>query len=81
MPWDNLKELRNADISACNTCELTDLRNVKVSREKPLSERTSDYIGQVGNPYLFRVGTTAVKLEFGDGKGFAEILADVITAG
>lgn len=81
MPWNNLAELRNADISACNADELTDLRNVTVSREKPLNERTCDYIGQIHNPYLFRVDTTVVKVEFGGDNDFADVLTDVIFTG
>lgn len=81
MPGDNLNDLRNADFSTCNAEELADLRNVTVNREKPFNERTSDYIGQVRNPYLFRVGSTAVKVEFGTGKDFAEMLSDIILAG
>lgn len=81
MPLDNLEMLRNAEISVCNAEELTDLRNVRISREKSFGERTSDYIGQVRNPYLFRVGNTVVKVEFSDGKAFADLLTDVILAG
>lgn len=81
MPWNNLTELRNVDISACNADELIDLRNVTVNREKPFNERTGDYISQVHNPYLFRVGSTVVKAEFGNGKDFAQMLSDIIFAG
>lgn len=81
MPSESLETLRNADISACNPDELTDLRNVTVSREKPFCERAGDYIRQVRNPYLFRVGSTAVKVEFGEGKDFSELLTDIILAG
>lgn len=76
-----LENLRSAAIYACNADELVDLRNVTVSRKKSFNERTSDYIGQVRNHYLFRVGETVVKVEFGNGKAFAEILWDVICAG
>ncbi len=78
---NDLKTLRKADISACNADELVDLRNVTVSRKKPFNGRISDYIGQVRNPYLFRVGKTVVKVEFGDGKDFADMLTNVILAG
>ncbi len=75
------KVLRNADISACNADEIVDLRNVKVNRKTPLKLRTDDFIAQVGNPYLFKVDDIVVKVEFGDGKDFSEILTDVILAG
>ena len=78
---NDLKCLRNADISACNADELVDLRNVKVNPKTSLNLRTDDFIAQVGNPYLFRVDDVVVKVEFGDGKDFSEILTDVILAG
>lgn len=77
----DLKMLRDADISACNAEELVDLRNVTVNKRMPSDERTSDFIGQIRNPYLFKVDDTLVKVEFGDGKDFSELLADVILAG
>ncbi len=78
---NNLKALRDADISACNADKLIDLSNVKVKRKLPLNRRADDFIAQVGNPYLFRVDDVVVKVEFGDGKDFSEMLTDVIIAG
>lgn len=78
---NDLKILRNADVSVCNSEELVDLRNVEVNRNAPLKRRTSDFIAQVGNPYLFRVGETIVKIDFGNGKDFSDILKDAILAG
>lgn len=78
---NDLKCLRNADISACNADELVDLRSVEVNPKASLNCRTDDFIAQVGNPYLFRVDDVVVKVEFGDGKDFSEILTDVILAG
>lgn len=78
---NNLKALRNADISTCNADELIDLRSVKTNRKMPLNRRADDFIAQVGNPYLFKVDDVVVKVEFGDGKCFSEILTDVMVAG
>lgn len=78
---NDIKTLRNADISACNADELVDLRNVEVNRKTPLNRRAGDFIAQVGNPYLFKVDDMIVKIAFGDGKDFSEILTDVILAG
>ena len=78
---NDIKALRNADISACNTDELVDLKDVEINLKTPLSRRTVDFIAKVGNPYLFKVDDVVVKVEFGDGKDFPEILTDVILAG
>lgn len=81
MPLNNLAELKKTDISACNADGLVDLRNVEVNRESSFDKRMNDYIGQVHNPYLFKVGSTVVKVEFGNGKDFAQVFSDVILAG
>lgn len=73
--------LRNADISVCNIDELVDLRNINVNRKAPINCRAGDFIVQTGNPYLFKVDDMIVKIAFGDGKDFSEILTDVILAG
>ncbi len=78
---NDFEVLRNADICTCNADGLIDLRDVKVNRKASLSRRIDDFIAQVRNPYLFKVGETVVKVEFGDGKDFSELLADVILAG
>lgn len=78
---DLMKTFRNADILTCNADELVDLKTVETNRKKPLSSRANDFIAQVGNPYLFRVDDVVVKVEFGNGKDFSEILTDVILAG
>ncbi len=78
---NNSEMLRDADISVCNAEELIDLRNVRVNKKIPLKRRTSDFVAQVGNPYLFKVDDIVVKVEFGGGKDFSEILADIILAG
>ena len=77
----DIKTPRNVDISTCNANELVDLRSVKTNRKMPLNRRADDFIAQVGNPYLFKVDDVVVKVEFGDGKDFSEILTDVILAG
>ncbi len=73
--------LRNADISVCNADELVDLKSIKINRKTALKRRTDDFIAQVGNPYLFKVDDIVVKVEFGGGKDFSEILTDAIFAG
>lgn len=80
-PMNNLNTFRTADILACNADELVDLRDVKINSKTPLKRRADDFMAQVGNPYLFRVDGVVVKVEFGNGKDFSEMLTDVILAG
>lgn len=78
---NNLKNLRNADVSACIIDELVDLQDIEINRKLPINRRAVDFVEKIGNPYLFRVDDIVVKVEFGDGKDFSEILTDVILAG
>ena len=78
---NNLKNLRNADVSACIIDELVDLQDIEINRKLPINRRAVDFVEKIGNPYLFRVDDVVVKVEFGDGKDFSEILTDVILAG
>ena len=81
MPWNNLAECRNADITACRADELADLKNIVIDRNKSVLQRTENFVEQVNNPYLFKVGDTVVKVAFGNGKDLSDILTDIMVAG
>ncbi len=44
--------------------ELVDIRNVKIDINKPVQEKILDFIMQIKNPYFFKVGDVAVKVNF-----------------
>ena len=69
------------EIANCDKDRLTDLSRVEVDKNLPVVERVRDYIHQVGNPYLFKVGDTVVKIEFGGGSALADSIAKIINAG
>ena len=69
------------EVATCDKDRLTDLSRVEVDKDLPVVERVRDYIHQVGNPYLFKVGDTAVKIEFGGGSALADSIAKIINAG
>lgn len=81
MQTDKLSYMKKADITICNKANLADLRKVELNRNESAVKRAESFFEQVHNPYLFRVGETAVKIDFGNGKNFAEMLTDVILAG
>lgn len=81
MPFGSEKQPVPSQILPCDAAGVIDLRNVVVNREKPFSERRDDFIRQVRNPYLFRVGSTIVRVEFGEGKNFEQMFFDAILAG
>ena len=45
------------------------------------TDKMSSFIDRVGNPYLFKVGKTIVKVEYESGRRFADAFATLIRAG
>lgn len=75
-----LNHLKAADIKHCDIAQLSDLTAVRLDRSGTLEQRLDAFLHQIQNPYLFRVGEIAVKLEFGSHKRFADALADLLCA-
>lgn len=73
---DELKKLRNIEISSCDVNELADLRNITVDTAKPIRERLDSFKEQTGNPYLFKVGDTVIKADYRGKRDISLILAD-----
>lgn len=45
---------------------LVDIRDVKIDRNAAMEERIRSYVEQIGNPYLFKVGDTVVRVSHAD---------------
>ncbi len=53
--------------------DLVDIRDVKIDINKPVQEKILDFIMQIKNPYFFKVGDVAVKVNFdNNGASFQE---------
>jgi len=61
-----LEQMKNVDIREVDINDLVDIRDIKINREQSKEERIRDFVRQVGNPYCYRVGKIAVKLNFPD---------------
>lgn len=61
---NELDLLKKVDICEIDKNELVDIRDICVDTKKPLSDRISEFVEKVRNPYCFRVGDIAVKVEF-----------------
>lgn len=72
-----LNQCSTADIKSCDTASLVDLRDIQIDNDKPVAERVNDFIKQVRNPYLFKVGDITVKVSYGDGKPLSDAVAAV----
>lgn len=56
-----LEECRSADLMTCDPDELRDLCDVHIDTSRPVQERITNFLQQVGNPYLFRVDGLIIK--------------------
>ncbi len=46
---------------------LVDIRDVNIDMDWPREKRIEEFIRQIKNPYCFKVGKVAVKVEFSEG--------------
>lgn len=72
------EKICDTEIFSCNAVDLTDLRNVKTDTSKPAKERIENFIEQVKNPYLFRVGDTVINAAYSGEKDISLLLAELI---
>ena len=78
---NHLRALQNADISACETDRLTDIKVITYHKNQRTADKMNTFIACAGNPYLFKVGETVVKVEYEGGKTFAESFTNLIRVG
>ena len=43
---------------------LVDIRDVKIDRSVSVEERMKSYVEQIKNPYMFKVGSTVVRVSY-----------------
>ena len=61
-------------VNTFNMSDFTDLKTLTIDKTKPRNERLRQYIEDVKNPYIVRVGDTLVKIEFTGGRSFSDAL-------
>ena len=69
---------RQADILTCDGDSLINLRDVPICTDLPLPQRTTQFLQQVHNPYLFRVDKLIVKVSFSGNRDLSSTLADLM---
>ena len=77
---NELRRLQNADIMACEPDRLTDISNLQINANQRTIDKMSSFIDRVGNPYLFKVGKTVVKVEYEGGQSVSDAFASLIRA-
>lgn len=78
----NLETMKTIDIKTVDKASLVDLNSVVIDESKSVSERVESFLQQIRNPYCFRIGNVAVKVNYkSDGptfqKSFEELLRSV----
>ena len=59
-----LQRLSQLDFADIDKTQLVDIRDIHLDPNAPVEERLAYFIEQAGNPYLFKVGKTAVRVAF-----------------
>ena len=66
MNEQELDILKKVDVRNVALDDLVDIRNVKIDSTKCVEERIFDFIQQIKNPYVFKVGDIAVKVNYNE---------------
>jgi len=61
---NKLEQYKSQKISDVKVEDLKDITSVCINQEKPVVDRVLSFMVQMGNPYLFKVGDTPVKVSF-----------------
>jgi len=76
---DQINEMQNVDIGAVDKNALADVSGVSFDTSLPQAERMARILEQVKNPYCFRHGDTAVKIEFDEsGPPLQEVITNFL---
>lgn len=68
MDGKSLQELKRANIKEVNPDELVDISEIEINTKQSVQKRVKEYVEQIHNPYLVRVGEYVVKIGYSDCK-------------
>ena len=63
-----LQELKRVNIKEVNPDQLVDISEIEIDTKQSVQKRVKEYVEQVHNPYLVRVGEYVVKIGYSDCK-------------
>ena len=66
MDGKTLQELKRVNIKEVNPDELVDISEIEIDTKQSVQKRVKEYVEQVHNPYLVRVGEDVVKIGYSD---------------
>lgn len=68
MAGTTLQELQRVNMKEANLDELVDISEIEIDTKQSVQKRVKEYVEQVHNPYLVRVGEYVVKIGYSDCK-------------
>lgn len=79
MDSQTLNSLKQVDIRSVDKKDLVDLNTVCIDDTAPVTQRVEQFIQQIRNPYCFRIGDIAVKVNYkSDGPSFQQNIEDLL---
>lgn len=61
-------------VNTFNIEDFVDLKTLSIDKTKSQPERLKQFISDVKNPYMVRVGDTVVQIKFTGGRNFSDAL-------
>lgn len=62
--FHDLGSMQAVNIRTVDKSSLVDLNTVKIDDSQPIPERIHSFLQQIKNPYCFRIGDIAVKVNY-----------------
>lgn len=79
MTAEEYRKYLETDFNDVDVDELKDIRKVRIDRSQTKEKRIAQYLKQVGNPYMVRVGNVKVKIRFANnGVSFEDAFEDLL---
>lgn len=79
MTAEEYRQFLDADFNDVDIKDMKDIRDIRIDRSLPQEKRARQYLRQVGNPYLVRVGDVKVKIRFANqGISFEDAFEDML---
>ena len=79
MTSEEYRKYLETDFDDVDVNELKDIRKVRIDRSQTKEKRIAQYLKQVGNPYMVRVGNVKVKIRFANnGVSFEDAFEDLL---
>ena len=78
-PRKSISAMKDVDIRSVDKDSLVDLDSVQIDSSQSVQERVQSFLQQIQNPYCFRIGDVALKVNYKqDGPSFQQNLEDIL---